>query len=61
MEDLSVFVDESGTQEGITDFYVVTCVLHNQTDEIFSAIAGYEQSLRDKGLPDIPFHATPLL
>jgi hypothetical protein len=59
--DLSVFVDESGTQEGMTDYYVVTYVLHDQSDDIYSVIAGYEQSLRDKGLPDIPFHATPLL
>lgn len=59
--DLSVFVDESGTQEGATDYYVVTCVLHDQSDDIFPAIAGYERSLCDKGLPDIPFHATPLL
>ena len=59
--DLSVFVDESGTQEGATEYYVVTCVLHDQSDDIYGTIAGYEQSLRDKGLPDIPFHATPLL
>lgn len=61
MGDLSVFVDESGTQEGATDYYVVTCVLHDQSDDVYGPIAGYERSLRDKGLPDIPFHATPLL
>ena len=61
MGDLSCFVDESGTQEGKTDYYVVTFVLHDQADDILGCISGYEQSLRIKGIPDIPFHATPLL
>ena len=33
MRDLSVFVDESGTQEGMTEYYVVTYVLHDQADD----------------------------
>lgn len=61
MGDLSVFVDESGTQEGATDFYVVTFVLHDQADDIMGPLAGYERDLRNRGLPDIPLHATPLL
>lgn len=48
-------------QEGGTDFYVVTYVLHDQTDDIGACISSYEQSLKDKGVADIPFHATPLL
>lgn len=61
MSDLSCFVDESGMQEGGTDYYVVTFVLHDQEDNILDSISGYEQSLRLKGAPNIPFHATPLL
>lgn len=61
MKELSVFVDESGTQEGKAVFYVVTYVLHDQADDITGAIATYERSLAERGLPNIPFHATPLL
>lgn len=61
MLELSAFVDESGTQEGKTIFYVVTLVLHDQSDDAYSAIGRYERSLAERGLPNIPFHATPLL
>lgn len=61
MSDLSVFVDESGTQEGMTEYYVVTYVLHNQSDDIAWRIGLYEEALDRKGLPNIPFHATPLM
>lgn len=61
MKELSAFVDESGTQEARTTFYVVTLVLHDQSDDIFDAIRRYERSLADRGLPNIPFHATPLM
>ena len=60
LSDLSVFVDESGTQESGTEYYVVTYVLHDQDDEIAWRFALYEESLARKALPDIPFHATPL-
>lgn len=61
MKELSVFVDESGTQEGKAVFYVVTYVLHDQADDIVGTVVRYERSLAERGLPDIPFHATPLL
>ena len=61
MSDLSVFVDESGTQEGMTEYYVVTYVLHDQSDDISWHISSYEGALGRKGLPNIPFHATPLM
>ncbi len=48
-------------QEGGTDYYVVTSVLHDQADDISKRIFEYEQSLRDKGVADIPFHTTPPL
>ena len=61
MRELSVFCDESGIQEGGSAYYLVTVVFHDQAEPIEAAVAAYEQALADKGLPDIPFHATPLL
>lgn len=61
LKDLSVFVDESGTQEGKAKFYVVTLVLHDQADDISAPVASYKRSLSNRGLSDIPFHATPLM
>lgn len=61
LRDLSVFVDESGTQGGRTAYYVVTFVLHDQSDAIASRVTAYELSLTNHGLPNIPFHATPLM
>ena len=61
MSDLSVFVDESGSQEGGSAYYVVTYVLHDQADDVMSRFALYSQSLSRKGLPDVPFHANPLM
>ena len=61
MSDLSVFVDESGSQEGGSEYYVVTYVLHDQNDDISERFIRYRESLARKGLPDIPFHANPLM
>lgn len=61
MNELSVFIDESGVQEGKTDYYLVTLVFHNQNDSISSSINSYESALQQAGLPNIPFHLTPLL
>ena len=61
MRELSVFIDESGS-DGLRDkYYLVTLVLHEQDDDISEGIKLYEQSLVEKGLPDVPFHASPLL
>ncbi len=61
LRELSIFLDESGIQEGGSEFYLVTFVLHDQADDVEPAIARYEESLAVRGLPDIPFHATPLM
>lgn len=61
MNELSIFVDESGGQNGISKYVLMTLVLHNQSDSIDEAIWQYENSLASKGLPDIPFHASPLM
>ena len=61
VRELSVFIDESGS-DGLKDkYYLVTLVLHEQSDGLSEGIRLYEQSLSEKGLPDIPFHASPLL
>ena len=61
MRELSVFIDESGS-DGLRDkYYLVTLVLHEQDDDISEGIKLYEQSLAEKGLSDVPFHASPLL
>ncbi len=61
MSDLSVFIDESGSQEGGSSYYIVTYVLHDQSDDILGYFARYSESFSKKGLADIPFHANPLM
>ena len=59
MRELSIFVDESGS-DGLSDrHYLLTVVMHDQSENIANSIAAYEGALRAKGLPDIPFHASP--
>ena len=61
MRELSIFVDESGS-DGLSDrYYLLTVVMHDQSDSIAESIKTYEDALRAKGLPDIPFHASPLM
>lgn len=61
MRELSIFVDESGS-DGLSDrYYLLTVVMHDQSESIADSIAAYEGALRAKGLPDIPFHASPLM
>ena len=61
MRELSIFVDESGS-DGLSDLhYLLTVVMHDQSDNIAGSIESYESALRAKGLLDIPFHASPLM
>lgn len=61
MQELSIFLDESGS-DGLKDrYYLLVLVAHDQSDSIVENILLYEQSLRSKGLPDIAFHASPLM
>ena len=61
MRELSIFVDESGS-DGLSDrYHLLTVVMHGQSDSIANSIETYEDALRAKGLPDIPFHASPLM
>lgn len=61
MSELSIFVDESGSDDLSTKYYLVALVFHDQSDPIVDSIARYEMALRDRGLPNIPFHAGPLM
>ena len=61
MKELSCFVDESGSDNLRDKHYLLALVLHEQSDSITHEIERYEQSLRDKNLPDIPLHSGLLL
>ena len=61
MRELSILVDESGS-DGLSDrYYLLTVVMHDQSESIANSIESYEGALRAKGLPGIPFHASPLM
>jgi len=61
MRDLSCFADESGDSSNQSRYYLLTLVFHDQDDDIMAGITRYKLALRDAGLPDIPFHFSPLL
>ena len=58
MRELSIFIDESGSDGLDGSYYLLTLVLHEQGDSLERAIAQYEQSLRDKRLPNASLHTT---
>ncbi|EOS49734.1 MULTISPECIES: DUF3800 domain-containing protein [Adlercreutzia] len=59
--ELSLFCDESGSDALDSRYYLLTLVIHDQSDSIVNSITRYERALVDKGLPDLAFHASPLL
>lgn len=59
--ELSLFCDESGSDALDGNYYLLALVIHDQSDSITESIARYERSLVNKGLPDLAFHASPLL
>lgn len=61
LRELSLFIDESGSDNLKDRYYLLTLVLHEQDEDISDSIRLYERSLAEKGLLDIPFHASPLL
>ena len=61
LRELSLFIDESGSDNLKDRYYLLTLVLHEQDEDVSEGIRLYERSLAEKGLPDIPFHASPLL
>lgn len=61
MKEISCFVDESGSDNLRDRYYLIALVLHDQSDPFVHELERYEQSLRDRELPDIPLHAGPLM
>lgn len=61
LRELSLFIDESGSDNLRDRYYLLTLVLHEQDEDVSESIRLYKRSLAEKGLPDIPFHASPLL
>ena len=61
LSELSIFVDESGGQEGHSKYYALTMVFHDQSLAIDEVLARHRQGLINRGLDDLPFHAGPLL
>lgn len=59
--EVSLFADESGETGTESRYYLLTIVFHDQDTDIAPQLALYECSLRDRGLPDIPLHADPLM
>lgn len=54
-------MDESGGQNGISQRVLMTLAAHDQSTPIGGLLSEYERFLSDKSLPDIPFHARPLM
>lgn len=61
MEELSIFIDESGDVGCVSDFYLVSLVFHEQRFDIGENIRLYELALREHGLDRMPFHFNPLI
>lgn len=59
--ELSVFADESGADGLDSKYYLLTLVFHEQDTPLADVLSPYERALADRGLPDIPFHASPLM
>ena len=61
MEELSIFVDESGDAGETSTYYLITIVLHDQARDINQVLVPYEADLRARRVADIPMHLGPLL
>lgn len=59
MSELSVFVDESGDLGGVSNYYLVTLVFHDQNDAIVERIDRYERALSQSSLPNSLFMQDP--
>lgn len=57
LNELSLFVDESGSEGKGSKYYLLTLVFHNQSNDILNNIAAYEQTLKEKP----PRRAVPCL
>ena len=61
---LSIFVDESGNlpiADDASRFYIVSLVAHDQQESIAKSIHELDESFARMGLPNLCFHAGPLI
>ena len=61
MKELSLFIDESGDNSLQSRYFLLTMVIHEQSEDIANKVIAYERSLAIANLPNIPFHSEPLL
>jgi len=64
MNNLSIFVDESGVfgpYEHHSPFYIVTLVFHDQSVNITPNLNRLRDAIKQRGLPDYTVHAGPLI
>ena len=61
MRELSIFIDESGSDDLRERYYLVAFVFHEQDIPIAEGIEKYERAVAENGLPLLPFHASPLM
>lgn len=64
MEELSIFIDESGDFGDIVNtspYYIVAFVFHNQQNDISSNIEKFEKQIKDCGFTDEHVHTHPLI
>ena len=64
MKCLSVFVDESGSfgpYELHSPYYIVSLLLHNQSNDIKNDIALFTKKMTDLDLPEFTVHSGPLI
>lgn len=61
MRELSIFIDESGSDDLRERYYLVAFVFHEQDFSIGEGIRKYERAVAESGLPLLPFHASPLM
>lgn len=59
--DLSIFVDESGDQEGRSKYYVLTLLFHDQAVDLAAYVARQEHGLTTRRLDVLPFHTAAVL
>lgn len=61
MQELSIFIDESGDVGVVSDFYLVGLVFHEQQFKIAYDVELYEASVEKSRLDRTPFHFNPLI
>lgn len=61
MNELSIFIDESGNLSKECSYYLVTLVFHEQATSIEPLLLSHFATLSESGLPTIPFHLAPIM